>query len=129
MRTVQFDSRNIYLEGIVDKAMKIIKQENIPVNIDPSQIKWGRQWKTSWGKTRRTRYGTYSIEINPVYYTHAKSKQCLQTVLHELVHTVQGCFNHGSKWKSIINRINTKYNMDISRCTSQAKAGINLRAV
>jgi len=36
-------------------------------------------------------------------------------IYHELLHTVEGCFNHGNKWKMLANKVNRHYNTNINR--------------
>ena len=47
------------------------------------------------------------------------------TVIHELIHTIPGCFNHGSKFKIIANRVNEKYpQYDIKTSTKASEYGL-----
>ncbi|HZK02005.1 MAG TPA: SprT-like domain-containing protein [Anaerovoracaceae bacterium] len=46
------------------------------------------------------------------------SDAVLQVLVHELLHTVDGCFNHGAKWKMHASIINKNYGMNVSRVNS-----------
>ena len=37
-----------------------------------------------------------------------------ETIMHELVHTVDGCYNHGAKFHDIADMINEAYNLNIT---------------
>ena len=38
-----------------------------------------------------------------------------ETILHEIIHTCEGCFNHGDRWKKIASIVNNAYDYDIKR--------------
>jgi predicted SprT family Zn-dependent metalloprotease len=65
-------------------------------------IKYNSKLKRVLGKCIR-KGSTFSIEFNKSYFeSSAVSKDAkLKTIYHELVHTIEGCFNHGEKFKSI----------------------------
>lgn len=37
------------------------------------------------------------------------------TIYHELLHSVDGCMNHGNKWNSLANKVNRIYNANVTR--------------
>lgn len=75
--------------------------------------------KHRWGQTRYDRtWGEYYININSILLDEkVDEKSLLNTLYHELLHCVDGCFNHGEKWQRLADLVNDCYNMDISRCT------------
>lgn len=58
--------------------------------------------------------GIFTIYISR-YFKDNDYKEVMNTLLHELLHTVEGCFNHGNKWSSLANNVNKEYNYNISR--------------
>lgn len=38
-----------------------------------------------------------------------------QVIIHEILHTCKGCFNHGEKWKQYAEKVNKAYGYCISR--------------
>lgn len=124
-------ARECFLDSVVNKAFKIIRAENIQIQANIDDISWGRAWTSAWGRCyiRRRMFGDMSFEIklNTAFYTNANAKACLNTLLHELLHTVPGCFNHGKLWKLYANKLNKKYNLRITRCTTEAEQGIMIR--
>ena len=51
---------------------------------------------------------------------------CKNTIMHEILHTCEYCFNHGSEWKHIADLVNDCYLFyNIKRCTSAEEKGIN----
>ena len=51
------------------------------------------------------------------------------TIIHELLHTVEGCMNHGKKWKSLADEVNRAYGYNIKRASSCAEKGIESEIV
>ena len=71
----------------------------------------------SWDENRRR----FDIEISekvlvddyPTIYTK-------EVILHELIHTLPGCFNHGERFKAVARTLNMKYGYNISRVASSS---------
>ena len=47
----------------------------------------------------------------------------LKTFVHEILHTINGCFNHGQRWAKAAERVNKKYGLNISRVTNAWELG------
>ena len=58
----------------------------------------------------------YVIEISKFILNDINTLE--NTVYHELLHTVEGCMNHGSKWKGLAEKVNKVYNTNISRTSA-----------
>ena len=80
--------------------------------------------KNRWGQASK-RYGLYSISINAVLLQeNIPEASLLDTLYHELLHCVDGCFNHGAKWKELAELVNDCYNINISTTsTAEEKLG------
>jgi len=37
------------------------------------------------------------------------------TIIHEILHTCENCFNHGKPWKNVADKVNKAYGYNISR--------------
>ena len=46
------------------------------------------------------------------------------TIIHELLHTVEGCDNHGLNWQREAEKVNRTYNYKIKRCNSAEEKGV-----
>lgn len=70
----------------------------------------------------------FTIEIAAVVLT---ADECFvaQTLAHELLHTCQGCQNHGAKWQEYASRMNQAYGYHISRTNSYEEAGVEKKTV
>ena len=64
------------------------------------------------GLCEKTR-GGYRIEISK--FILSDRKELTDTIYHELLHTVEGCMNHGKRWNSLANKVNRIYNANVTR--------------
>lgn len=63
--------------------------------------------KSRWGQCKRVS-GGYSININIDLLDERNDYKGLEnTLIHEILHTVDGCMNHGPNWKRAADRIKT----------------------
>ena len=81
--------------------------------------------KKRWGLTRKNPDGTFDININvSLLYDTTDDWATKNTVAHEILHTVKGCFDHKALWQEYANRMNAAYGYNIKRCTSFAEKGL-----
>lgn len=73
-----------------------------------------------------SRGGDFEIEISK--FILGDMNKLTETIYHELLHTVKGCLNHGSKWKSLASKVNSIYGTNISR-TAEATEKIREEVV
>ncbi len=80
-----------------------------------------------WGQCKSVP-GGFTININADLLDERNDINGLKdTILHELLHTVSGCMNHGEKWKRLAEMVNKKYGMHISRTNSAEDKGVTYR--
>lgn len=74
----------------------------------------------TYGLCSRSRGTTnYTIKINFKFLRTCKPEEIHCTIMHEVIHSVPGCMNHGPKWKEIANKVNQYYSfLPISRTNS-----------
>ena len=69
--------------------------------------------KSYWGQILKTPDNSWSLKISNYIslIEDEKSFQCrlMSCVIHELIHTIDGCFNHGKKFKQIAAAVNLRY--------------------
>lgn len=107
---------------LLQKGIKQVKAAGIrPGNIDPEVVINSRA-KSRFGLCRMGKYN-YQIEINS-QLLQAEEKKVMNTIVHEILHTVRGCMNHGSTWARYANIMNCKFGYDISRTSSYEKMGL-----
>lgn len=101
--------------------------------LDNLNIKYGNIVKIYPNTRAKKRYGQctivnggFEIDINIGLLDEKEPIQALEnTVLHELLHTVDGCFNHGEKWQSMASKVNKAYRYNIKRCSTSAEKGVS----
>lgn len=77
-----------------------------------------------WGRFEPGRSGG-TISISAILLDDRVPYRSLeQTVMHELLHTVPGCLNHGAKWKCLAERVNERLGFAISRTSSAEDLGL-----
>ena len=103
-------------EGLIEQYIKssvdIIK-EVMPSFVCPNfhSIKITRA-RSYWAQISNTPYWEdfYDLKVSQVFNQipdQTKAETRLQsTIVHELLHTIKGCFNHGSKFQNMCYRIN-----------------------
>lgn len=81
-----------------------------------------------WGKCWHKYDGTHRIEISGRLMSEELDDLALMTtMIHEILHTVKGCNNHGVNWKNAAGKIMAKYpEYNITRCTSSEEKGIDV---
>ena len=85
------------------------------------------RFKRKWGQcsyNRRT--GEFKISISyKLFGDDAPEMGLLQTVVHELLHTCDGCLNHGELWKKYAGMVNAEFNLGVKRCNSAEEKGLS----
>lgn len=86
-------------------------------DLDSLGIKYGKvnSWtvntraKCRLGQCRKNLIGLFDINISErLLNEEIDDQMALNTIMHELLHTVKGCFNHGVKWKMYAEIVNSK---------------------
>lgn len=82
--------------------------------------------KHRWGLCKRNPDGSFLISISAALLIDSVSDQAAKnTILHELLHTVPGCFSHTEKWLRLANKVNHRLpHYTIKRTTSAEEKGI-----
>lgn len=107
---------------IIDLQQEMTECINILLNMGyevhiPTHFEINDKLLKSLGRCCRRR-GVYHLEANPTFLKVASSQHVHDMIMHECIHCVEGCFNHGAKWKSIAAKVMKKYpQYSITRCT------------
>ena len=63
-----------------------------------------------FGQCHRVRAGVFEISVSVYLLNDTLSDiPAMNTIMHELLHTVDGCADHGERWKSLASRVNAAY--------------------
>ena len=109
MYTVE-DLRREYSE-----AAEIVRKCNLPVK-SVGEITLGLSPKATrhMGITEK-RLDDYTIILNQPYASVAKKEDRMNTIIHEILHTLPGCMNHGENWKYAASIVRKKTGIEIER--------------
>ena len=93
--------KNRELNILVINLIKQLKGIGIPISNNISEIKINNRAKARFGacKVKKSILGkSFMIEISSEIL-ECDTKMISEVIIHELLHTCPGCFNHGKKWK------------------------------
>ena len=105
-------------------------------DLDSLGIKYGKasNWnvntraKCRLGQCRKITAGLFDINISEALLKDDVDDQItLNTIMHELLHTVPGCFTHKGKWKLYADHINKKLpRYTIKRVAKESEVDITI---
>ena len=74
-----------------------------------------------FGFCRKTANGGFQIWITDL----AMHGDIKSTIVHELIHTVEGCFNHGKEFQSIANWLSRVYGIELGTRASKKEMALS----
>lgn len=79
-----------------------------------------------WGMCKKNPDNTYIIQVSSrlLDNDNVSEKACKETIIHEILHTCEGCHGHTGVWLNYANIMNSMYGYNIKRTTSSAEKGI-----
>ena len=113
---------------MLQKGLKqVIEAGIIPGNVNP-EIIINTRASRRFGLCIKKKNGPglkydYLIEINHKLL-EVEEKYAMETMVHETLHTVEGCMNHGPKWKGNAAVMNRKFGYNIKRTSSYSERGL-----
>ena len=114
-----FQQGLIFVNGYGIKAGDIRKVET-----NSTSKRWGQatQKYDVFGK----KY--YTIQIaEKLLSDEVEDKHLMSTIVHEILHTVDGCMTHKGKWKVLADEITRTSDLVIKRVTSAEEKNINVQ--
>lgn len=114
---------NTKLNNLVNECIKEL--DNIGVYYGKiTEFKVNARFKNTWGRcSKDCNNNTFTIMINKKLLQNGSDFGIKQTIIHEMIHTVDGCFNHKAKWKQIADYVNSKYNYNVKRTNTSVELG------
>ena len=82
--------------------------------------------KSRWGQCQRKGSGYYINISDRLLQDDVPIKALKDTIIHEILHTCNGCMNHGTTWKNYADKVNKAYGYNIKRCTSAEEKGFDM---
>jgi predicted SprT family Zn-dependent metalloprotease len=96
----------------VEKLAKLGYDEVLHYNY---VLKFNMRAKGRYGRCSKLGKDEFEIQLNYEYAQVATLKDVIETVIHEVMHSIDGCMNHGRKWKYIAYLVRNKYGHNIER--------------
>lgn len=101
------------LNEIIIECLNIVTSLSIPVEVN-TPVKYNGRIRNKWGYCRRKKDGTFEISIAKILGEEEIPKKTLMAIiLHEMLHTCPGCFNHGKQWKAYAKQIKDNFGIQI----------------
>lgn len=102
----------------------------VGINYRRSQFEINYRAVKRWGQCRSNGDGTFTVQISSVLLDENNSVDGLKnTIIHELLHTCEGCMNHGKKWQELADIVNSRYGYGIKRTSSGEEKGISVNSI
>lgn len=134
-------SRNIHLEAIgnqlktvfaldIRKASPAVIESEVRLILDylremgfdvhyPRSVDYNSKFTSTLGRVTRYRSGIYyRMAFCQKYFEVGDNINLHSTIAHECIHCVEGCFDHGEKFKRIALILNATFGLTISRTTT-----------
>lgn len=112
---------------LLQKGIEQVKSVGIiPGKINPNVV-INSKAASRFGLCSRKKNGKYDYEIqlnSILLEAGADEKAAMNTMIHEILHTCEGCMNHGPKWKSYAAIMNRKFGYNIDTCNSYEELGL-----
>lgn len=104
---------DVHSYSIIDVKKEMMECINILLNMGfevhiPVGVDFNSRLSKTLGRTIRKR-DVYRIEVNPTFLKVASAQNVHNMIMHECIHCVEGCFNHGTPWKSVAAKVTSKY--------------------
>lgn len=115
------------MKNLISLANKCMAQLD-EIGIEYAQsIRWevNTRAKKRWGLCEKHPNGVYTISISyRLLADDVADDGAINTIIHELLHTVKGCMNHKEAWKREAEKVNRAYGYNITRCSSAEEKGV-----
>lgn len=87
----------------------------VPVSNNIKKVSTNSRLSTTYGRCSRDRKdNSFTIQIATFLLSDKLDESIVcDTIMHELIHTCDGCFNHGKLFQRYARMVNKAYNMNI----------------
>lgn len=102
--------------SLVEEILNNLKAIGINVTTSP------RDYYLEFNNRALKRYGrcekkgnSYIIQINKYHNELSSKEDVMNTLIHEIIHSMPGCMNHKKVWQDICEKYNFHYHTHLSR--------------
>ena len=121
--TVEFHQPIITQENFKEKVQEVLNElkaigVRVETTVNDYTLELNERALSRFGRcTKKTRYGknNYIIQINNFHNLIDGEEEVKNTLVHEILHSMPNCMNHGEIWKRNALRYSRAYGMDIAR--------------
>ena len=88
-----------------------------------------KNFKSCLGKCHKIGENYYQIQLSK-YLLDCDTQLIKNVIAHELIHTVHGCFNHGSsfvRYANLVNRVFPKYKIEVKNTNKEFSQNIKYK--
>lgn len=91
-----------------------------------TEFKINTRARKRWGLCSKTPDGSFVIQIaaSLLMDDRVSEQACKETIIHEILHTCEGCFKHTGRWRLYAQHMNNEYGYHIKRSTSETEKGL-----
>jgi len=113
----------------LQKLIAQCENDLLSIGIQPGKVaKWSinTRAKSRWGQCKQVGNSVFEINISQQLLQDNITDQAVKdTILHELLHTIDGCMGHKGKWKELAAKVNKELpQYKIKRTTGSVEKGI-----
>lgn len=112
---------------LTESLREDLKNLGIPISDNIEDVTINRRAKSRFGacKVKKKPLGgrTYLLEISEEIL-ECETKLISSVIVHELLHTCNGCFNHGKKWKKYCKIVEEHLGLSLSRTNKYENFGL-----
>lgn len=99
--------KDLDIDALLQEAIGVCRRFKVPISnhVLPHMEICSR--KDFYAVTERLRHNRFRITVSTTAFKDFKrdGKKWMSLLLHELCHTIRGCYNHRAKWKSWRGRL------------------------
>lgn len=115
------------IRQLFEQVMRDMDSMGVPYNKNIISFKINGRAKARFGCCKRVgaagKRDGFKIEISK-FACDADEKEIKDILAHELLHTVEGCYDHGQKWKYLAKQLKP-LGYDVTARTSYEKVGVD----
>ena len=105
----KLEIQNLFNEWVIK-----LRENNYPIG---KNINKNLNWLNSYNSYGMCYYKDNEYHISISKYMTEKSKKAVEnTIIHELLHTINDCMDHGRLWKYYSRKIYNEFGYNIKRC-------------
>ena len=87
------------LMEVFDTTKKEVSTIHSEVENIQYSVRFNSRFNKALGRCTKVGYNSYLIEINPTYANMVELSSLKNTIVHEIIHSLPRCMNHGPIWK------------------------------